>query len=80
MPPKTDNIPSASDGTAELTSFVQGLLQQMQSRFEEMSNNIISRIDDMGTRIDDLEKSIDELMQQAGTEEEDTPKAKGKKK
>ncbi|KPI90246.1 hypothetical protein ABL78_0628 [Leptomonas seymouri] len=75
------SAPSAipQGGTQELTSYVQGLLQQMQSRFEEMSNNIISRIDDMGARIDDLERSIDELMQQSGVEDGDTPSAKPKK-
>ncbi|KPA86252.1 hypothetical protein ABB37_00484 [Leptomonas pyrrhocoris] len=74
-------VPSAvpQGGTQELTSYVQGLLQQMQSRFEEMSNNIISRIDEMGARIDDLERSIDELMQQSGVEDGDTPGAKPKK-
>lgn len=67
-------------GTQELTAYVQGLLQQMQSRFEEMSTSIVSRIDVMGARLDDLEHSIDELMQQAGAEEGDTPGAKPKKK
>lgn len=66
-------------GTQELTAYVQGLLQQMQARFEEMSNNIISRIDEMGARIDDLEHSIDELMQQSGVEDGDTAVARPKK-
>jgi len=62
-------------GTQELTVFVQNLLQQMQGRFQEMSDAIINRIDEMGGRIDDLEKSIAELMQQAGIEEgEGAPK------
>ena len=39
-----------------------------QSRFEQMSDQIIGRIDEMGNRIDDLEKSIGELMEQAGVE------------
>ena len=62
-------------GTQELTTFVQNLLQQMQTRFQEMSDAIITRIDEMGSRIDDLEKSIAELMQQAGVEEGDNPNA-----
>lgn len=66
------NNVSVPQGTQELTVFVQTLLQQMQTRFQEMSEAIIGRIDDMGTRIDDLEKSIGELMQQAGVEEGDT--------
>ncbi len=70
--------PAASNqpqGTQELTAFVQSLLQQMQTRFQEMSDAIITRIDEMGARIDDLEKSIAELMQQAGVEEGDTAAA-----
>mmetsp|Transcript_14363 Transcript_14363/g.30763 ORF Transcript_14363/g.30763 Transcript_14363/m.30763 type:complete len:80 (-) Transcript_14363:203-442(-) len=55
--------------TADLTAFVQNLLQQMQGRFETMSDNIIGRIDEMGHRIDDLERSIGELIQQAGVDE-----------
>eukprot|EP00796_Vickermania_ingenoplastis_P005313 gene5313-3815_t len=74
MPAKAN--PSAPpQGTQELTTFVQNLLQQMQTRFEEMSGNIINRIDEMASRIDELEKSISELMQQAGAEEGDTAAA-----
>lgn len=32
----------------DLNAFVQGLLKQMQDRFEEMSGNITDRIDEMG--------------------------------
>lgn len=53
--------PSAQN-SEELTAFVQGLLEQMQSRFSTMSEAIIGRIDEMGNRIDDLEKSIGDLM------------------
>jgi heat shock factor-binding protein 1 len=56
-----DTVP---DNAADLTLFVQNLLEQMQGRFNTMSSSIISRIDEMGNRIDDLEKSIGELMQQ----------------
>jgi heat shock factor-binding protein 1 len=49
---------------ADLTIFVQNLLEQMQQRFNQMSSTIISRIDDMGGRIDELEKSIGDLMAQ----------------
>lgn len=56
-----DTVP---DNAADLTLFVQNLLEQMQGRFNTMSTSIISRIDEMGNRIDDLEKSIGELMQQ----------------
>lgn len=45
----------------DLTSFVKNLLEQMQSRFQTMSESITQKIDEMGTRIDDLEKSIEDL-------------------
>lgn len=43
-------------------------MQNVQDKFQCMSEQIINRIDDMGTRIDDLEKSISDLMTQAGVE------------
>ena len=54
-----------ADNANELTQLVQNMLNQMQSRFQTMSENIIGRIDEMGTRIDDLERSIAELVQEA---------------
>mmetsp|Transcript_13668 Transcript_13668/g.38709 ORF Transcript_13668/g.38709 Transcript_13668/m.38709 type:complete len:84 (+) Transcript_13668:130-381(+) len=56
--------------SADLTKFVQNLLNQMQTRFQTMSDSIIGRIDEMGGRIDELEKSIGDLIQQAGVEDE----------
>ena len=44
---------------------VQSLLENMQQRFQTMSDNIISRIDEMGDRIDELEKSVADVMTQA---------------
>jgi heat shock factor-binding protein 1 len=70
--PATGAAAGQPQGTQELTAFVQNLLQQMQTRFQEMSDAIITRIDEMGGRIDDLEKSIADLMQQAGVEEGET--------
>jgi|TARA_B110000444_G_scaffold225849_1_gene229974 heat shock factor-binding protein 1 len=37
----------------------------MQSRFQTMSDSIITRIDEMGERIDDLERSVQDLVTQA---------------
>ncbi|KAK3533402.1 hypothetical protein QTP70_019494 [Hemibagrus guttatus] len=63
------------------TAPVQSLLQQMQDKFQTMSDQIIGRnilhsaasltLDEMSTRIDDLEKNISDLMTQAGVEEFD---------
>jgi heat shock factor-binding protein 1 len=66
--------PVDPQNSQDLTVFVQTLLQQMQARFQTMSDNIISRIDEMGSRIDELEKSIAELMTQAGIEEDSSKK------
>jgi heat shock factor-binding protein 1 len=63
----------SAQSTADLTAFVQNLLQQMQSRFQTMSDSIISKIDEMGSRIDDLEKSIGELVKEAGVDSPPSP-------
>ena len=55
---------------------VQQLLQQMQARFQDMSEQILSRINDMGARIDDLEKSISELMASTGMDDDEAKKDK----
>ncbi|XP_061032300.1 heat shock factor-binding protein 1-like [Eubalaena glacialis] len=55
----------------DLTSVVQTLLQQMQGKWQTMSNQIIGRIEDTSSRIDDPEKNIADLMIQAGVEELD---------
>ncbi|NWS95862.1 HSBP1 protein, partial [Mionectes macconnelli] len=59
----------------DLTAVVQTLLQQMQDKFQTMSDQIIGRNilffkkKQLGCRIDDLEKNIADLMTQAGVEE-----------
>uniref|UniRef100_A0A673ZGJ5 Heat shock factor-binding protein 1 n=1 Tax=Salmo trutta TaxID=8032 RepID=A0A673ZGJ5_SALTR len=54
-----------------LPLLVQTLLQQMQDKFQTMSDQIIGRniLNIFSTRIDDLEKNIADLMTQAGVEE-----------
>jgi len=66
--PKTDA--NSDQAAQDLTQFVQNLLEQMHSRFQQMSNSIITKLDDMGKRLDDLERSIGELMTQSGVEED----------
>ena len=56
------------DNAQELTNLVQSMLQQMQTKFGEMNNNIVDRIDEMGRKIDELESSIGELVQEAQNE------------
>lgn len=67
---KPEEEQAAAPASAEdLTVFVQNLLEQMQGRFQQMSETIVGRIDEMGNRIDDLEKSINDLMEQVGIDE-----------
>ena len=63
-----DSASSTSTNPTDLTAFVQTLLDQMQNRFSQMSDQIINKIDDMGARVDDLEKSISVLMEQTSVE------------
>mmetsp|Transcript_12785 Transcript_12785/g.19239 ORF Transcript_12785/g.19239 Transcript_12785/m.19239 type:complete len:95 (+) Transcript_12785:137-421(+) len=57
------------DTPEDLDIFVKELMDNMQTRFNRLSDTIVGRIDDMGSKIDELEKSINDLMDQAGTEE-----------
>nr|ADD60691.1 putative heat shock factor binding protein [Oryza officinalis] len=69
IPIKADQDSDGSaQSTADMTAFVQNLLMQMQTRFQSMSENIISKIDEMGARIDELEQSINDLKVEMGTE------------
>ena len=52
----------------DLDVFVNDLLNQMTSRFENMGTSIITRIDDMGERIDSLEQNITDLLDNQGVE------------
>ncbi|XP_057616560.1 heat shock factor-binding protein 1-like [Chionomys nivalis] len=53
----------------DITLVLETLLQQMQDKFQIMSDQIIGRIDDMSSRIDNVEKNISDIMSQAGVEE-----------
>ncbi|KAL6006208.1 hypothetical protein ACLOJK_040254 [Asimina triloba] len=54
--------------TSDMTAFAQNLLLQMQSRFQAMSESIVSKIDEIGARIDELEQSIYDLKTEMGAE------------
>ncbi|XP_061994592.1 heat shock factor-binding protein [Rosa rugosa] len=66
--------------TADMTAFVQNLLQQMQTRFQTMSDSIVSKIDEMGNRIEELEQSINDLRAEMGVEGTPSPSAPSKPK
>ncbi|KMT05973.1 hypothetical protein BVRB_7g164610 [Beta vulgaris subsp. vulgaris] len=59
--------------TTDMTVFVQNLLQQMQTRFQAMSESIVTKIDEMGNRIDELEESIKDLKAEMGPEDSPSP-------
>ncbi|KAL3524801.1 hypothetical protein ACH5RR_013173 [Cinchona calisaya] len=65
--------------TADMTAFVHNLLQQMQDRFQLMSENIVSKIDEMVSRISELEESINELRTEMGAEGSPSPLASEQK-
>ncbi|XP_078163680.1 heat shock factor-binding protein-like [Carex rostrata] len=65
---KGDQELEAPQSTADMTTFVQNLLVQMQTRFQAMSESIILKIDEMESKIDDLEKSVNDLKSELGTE------------
>ncbi|CAH8388047.1 unnamed protein product [Eruca vesicaria subsp. sativa] len=70
-----DSEDSSKQSTADMTAFVQNLLQQMQTRFQTMSDSIITKIDDMGGRINELEQSINDLRAEIGVEGTPPPAA-----
>ncbi|KAF9031523.1 hypothetical protein BDZ89DRAFT_984632 [Hymenopellis radicata] len=46
----------------ELTAFVETLLEQLDSKFDEMSTQILDRMSQMSTRVDALEASIQDII------------------
>eukprot|EP01026_Neomeris_dumetosa_P079174 TRINITY_DN8611_c0_g1_i5.p3 TRINITY_DN8611_c0_g1~~TRINITY_DN8611_c0_g1_i5.p3 ORF type:complete len:140 (-),score=18.90 TRINITY_DN8611_c0_g1_i5:388-780(-) len=66
-----------NDSTGKLTDFVLELLDQLQTRFQNMSDNIMTRVDEMGGRINELQQSVEELIQSSAmnqdSDQEDNP-------
>ncbi|KAI7735011.1 hypothetical protein M8C21_016191 [Ambrosia artemisiifolia] len=71
------DLGDGKQNTADMTQFVQTLLQQMQNRFQTMSDSIVSKnilfayfnaLDEMGERISELEQSINDLRAEMGAE------------
>ncbi|XP_049398025.1 heat shock factor-binding protein-like isoform X2 [Solanum stenotomum] len=71
---------NTKQSTADMTVFVQNLLQQMQTRFQTMSESIISKNIEMGNRIDELEQSINDLRGEMGQDGAPSPSASLKPK
>ncbi|CAF0993945.1 unnamed protein product [Adineta steineri] len=59
------NIPFPEPRNAqELVNLVQTTITQIQDRFGQMSDSIMSRIDDCGQRIDTLERNVAHVISQ----------------
>ncbi|XP_052876258.1 uncharacterized protein LOC108487812 [Gossypium arboreum] len=56
-----------------MAAFVQTLLQQIQQRFQTMSDSIIMKIDEMGCRIDELEQTINDLKAEMDADKPPSP-------
>ncbi|KAG6431189.1 hypothetical protein SASPL_109266 [Salvia splendens] len=69
-----DGQDDAKQSTADMTAFVQNLLQQMF--WLEFLNK--AALDEMGNRIDELEQSINDLRTEMGQEGSPSPSAPAK--
>ncbi|KAJ8403059.1 hypothetical protein AAFF_G00359750 [Aldrovandia affinis] len=65
---------SNSKAATDLAELMETTMQNLQSKFQAMSDQIVSRMDEMGTRIDGLEKNVADIMTEAGMEEPQTSK------
>ncbi|KAF1968189.1 hypothetical protein BU23DRAFT_541521 [Bimuria novae-zelandiae CBS 107.79] len=49
---------SSTDSSAELQQVVDELLTQLQSKFTNVSNELLNKMEDMSRRLDNLEATI----------------------
>lgn len=68
----TPTTPRKNDKSAEVTSFVQSMLDELENEFTEAENSMLGKMDAMGKRMDDLERSITDLMADAGLDANET--------
>ncbi|CAL1716130.1 unnamed protein product [Somion occarium] len=59
---KTSAHPTDISSPHELTAFVETLLEQLDTKFDEMSSQILDRMMQMSTRVDALEASIQDII------------------
>ncbi|KAE9401282.1 hypothetical protein BT96DRAFT_918888 [Gymnopus androsaceus JB14] len=60
--PKPSLGPSNISSPHELTAFVETLLEQLDTKFDEMSTQMLDRMTQMSTRVDALEASIQDII------------------
>ncbi|KAI0281760.1 heat shock factor binding protein 1-domain-containing protein [Russula aff. rugulosa BPL654] len=61
-PPKPLTNPADISSPHELTAFVETLLEQLDTKFDDMSSQIIDRMMQMSQRVDALEASIQDII------------------
>jgi len=62
VPIATSNLATEISSPHELTAFVETLLEQLDSKFDQMSSEILDRMNQMSTRVDALEASIQDII------------------
>ncbi|KDQ24908.1 hypothetical protein PLEOSDRAFT_1107833 [Pleurotus ostreatus PC15] len=54
--------PSDISSPHELTAFVETLLEQLETKFNDMSSQMIDRMTQMSSRVDNLEAAIQDII------------------
>ncbi|KAH7928122.1 hypothetical protein BV22DRAFT_1005602 [Leucogyrophana mollusca] len=60
--PAVASNPTEISSPHELTAFVETLLEQLDTKFDEMSTQILDRMMQMSSRVDALEASIQDII------------------
>ncbi|KAI8902302.1 hypothetical protein BC833DRAFT_573764 [Globomyces pollinis-pini] len=53
------DLPEISD--RDVSELIANVMDKMRSKFEDMSNQILTNMDQMSSRMDELEKSLNQL-------------------
>ncbi|XP_075682649.1 heat shock factor-binding protein 1-like protein 1 [Rhinoderma darwinii] len=69
--PDTRTTGSSDPLLARCLPGAEGLLKNLQERFQSMSDQLTQRMDEMGSNIEVLQKDVSDLMTQAGIENKD---------
>ncbi|EGN99182.1 hypothetical protein SERLA73DRAFT_123000 [Serpula lacrymans var. lacrymans S7.3] len=60
--PAAAPAPGEISSPHELTAFVETLLEQLDTKFDDMSSQILDRMNQMSARVDALEASIQDII------------------
>ncbi|GAA5839967.1 hypothetical protein JCM9279_005223 [Rhodotorula babjevae] len=61
--PDHDDLKAQVTSPLELTHFVDTLLNDLEARFDSLSQDVLSRLSSLSTRVDSLENSLADLME-----------------